>query len=1103
MVPKPKKGRKGKSQNTPTNPPMENEGSSDHSAAVEQQSPPADQESTPPATGTTAESPIIIPSQERELIDNSTKASSQHQQDENASTSSNSPSNHDKDKNKDKEKNKEKDKENDKNKEKGKNKNKNKEKNKNSPEDQNPRHPLQIVRPPHSSNERPRNVQCPWCKGHFVNLQGHKCPSKDKQPAPSRNNAAVEIATPGTANSCPNWPFSFLSGMTYEDIFTSPLTISDVPRKNIGLFSSVVIQLTQCIIGNDKQKSEQAWKAFFLLPRLIFALPRGGKKVSRQVYNNLTLFRNGEWEALLARRIHYVGEPHPGGSREKRAESLARAGYMSGAARALCDGVRCNTADPAVYNELRKLHPAASQQCGKSQLAPADVVPEKEFLKVLSSLPPRRAPDATGWRGEYFKRLNMNGKESLFKLSHYILQNPKSLPADLLPYFFGARLIALPKPHGGIRPIAIGVILRKLISTTLANVISPQLPDFFTPYQFGVGVSGGVENVVQGLRLANALKEGSAVVEIDFTNAFNSVERPVISEHITHLFPQLKTWFELCYGQPSYLLVQNQKPIQSARGVQQGDPLGPFLFALALQPLLKEIAKNGNCCVMAYLDDVYICGKPDDVAFAIKELLRMAQQIGLSCNKNKCWATKVVTVDGVRLPLTQGPEVLGAPLDPNQKLSVADIPRDLMKNISEMDNLQIALHLLRYVHNGKFTQSFRLSSGQATQELAKGMMATTRKTLSRMLGHDNIPDSSWQQALLPMGPGLGFSNLEISAPYMAYASILESTSRLSSMGTGLFMEFINEEGWEKIRNSPVYTLRMAALEAVKNIKGFDMSSAKQQKFFASHVIEPKMEKDFLSSPSIPDSNKAIVSSTKSSPIAKQFLHAIPSNDDLSLSTREMKISLHLLLGIEIEMKKQCGCKSSDPSKPLTMYHALSCKKNAGLILRHDMVKDTLVDLCKSARLSCEVEPRQALAGDKKRPDFLIRLAYNGKDAAYDLTIHSPVRDNDSIKRTIRNEQSFLESAKAAKENKYLSQCAKDGILFYPIVLSSFGGILEESYSEVIEPIINKIKGDYFVPPNWAANDRKTYWLQRIAIALWKGNVRKMARFIKNDPIEMF
>ena len=84
----------------------------------------------------------------------------------------------------------------------------------------------------------------------------------------------------------------------------------------------------------------------------------------------------------------------------------------------------------------------------------------------------------------------------LFKLVENIQLNPKSLPADLRPFLFGARLIAAKKSHGGIRPIAVGVILRKLISPSLESIIVPQLPDFFFIPSHGVGVPGGAENVV-------------------------------------------------------------------------------------------------------------------------------------------------------------------------------------------------------------------------------------------------------------------------------------------------------------------------------------------------------------------------------------------------------------------------------------------------------------------------------------------------------------------------------------------------------------------------------------------------------------------------------
>jgi len=258
----------------------------------------------------------------------------------------------------------------------------------------------------------------------------------------------------------------------------------------------------------------------------------------------------------------------------------------------------------------------------------------------------------------------------------------------------------------------------------------------------------------------------------------------------------------------------------------------------------------------------------------------------------------------------------------------------------------------------------------------------------------------------------------------------------------------------------------------------------------------------MKNPAIPQTAKAIVASTATSPIAKQLLNAIPSGKGLSLSPREMRISLHLLLGINLKMKEECcRCEPVQGSVPLTMYHALSCKKHGGLILRHDLVKDVLADLCHSARQAVEVEPNHVLHAEKLRPDLLVRFACKGHDAAYDLTIHNPVRNDQAISMTVQNEQKFLEKADREKRNKYQEVCAANGMLFIPIVMSAFGGILEESYREGIEALVSKIKNDHFVPPNWAAPNKEAYWLQRIAIALWAGNVRKVSSFLKSEPLQ--
>ena len=69
----------------------------------------------------------------------------------------------------------------------------------------------------------------------------------------------------------------------------------------------------------------------------------------------------------------------------------------------------------------------------------------------------------------------------------------------------------------------------------------------------------------------------------------------------------------VCYGSSSNLTFRDMV-LMSMQGVQQRDPLGPLLFALLLQPILKELQKvdalrlNARCCCVSIsLYCTYIC----------------------------------------------------------------------------------------------------------------------------------------------------------------------------------------------------------------------------------------------------------------------------------------------------------------------------------------------------------------------------------------------------------------------------------------------------------------------------------------------------------------
>ena len=62
-------------------------------------------------------------------------------------------------------------------------------------------------------------------------------------------------------------------------------------------------------------------------------------------------------------------------------------------------------------------------------------------------------------------------------------------PPSILPHLCGATLLTCKKKNGGLRPIAVGEVLRRLMSKCLALAVRPA--SVLAPVQLGVNVKGG------------------------------------------------------------------------------------------------------------------------------------------------------------------------------------------------------------------------------------------------------------------------------------------------------------------------------------------------------------------------------------------------------------------------------------------------------------------------------------------------------------------------------------------------------------------------------------------------------------------------------------
>ena len=176
------------------------------------------------------------------------------------------------------------------------------------------------------------------------------------------------------------------------------------------------------------------------------------------------------------------------------------------------------------------------------------------------------------------------------------------VPKEVAKILYGANLSALSKPDGDVRPIAVGAVWRRLASKILMRRLVGRCQELFHPNQLGVGTPKGAEAAAHAIRsfTSNAEMENHVVLKVDLKNAFNCISRHVLLQKVKDKTPEMLPYVFQCYSSSTNLFFGEKEIIKSKEGIQQGDPLGPFLFSLVIQELVKSCESPLN---IFYLDD--------------------------------------------------------------------------------------------------------------------------------------------------------------------------------------------------------------------------------------------------------------------------------------------------------------------------------------------------------------------------------------------------------------------------------------------------------------------------------------------------------------------
>ena len=290
-----------------------------------------------------------------------------------------------------------------------------------------------------------------------------------------------------------------------------------------------------------------------------------------------------------------------------KACKLAQEGAFAKAIRAL-DSAGVHAPTPEVQRILEEKHPQQTPRTDSAHCTHTHTLPPipphapftpQEILRCAKKFPKGSAGGGSGLTPTHLLELlhapGADGDNGLLKAlakSMDILAKGEGPPC-LAQWLAGAPLTALRKEDDGVRPIAVGETVRRLISSLLLARHAEKAKEILTPLQIGVAVSNGGEAVIHAARdLAHRFGHDHrySLLTVDLRNAFNLVSRAAFRREVRLHLPGLHNWVQYCYGaghEPE--LWVNKYRFRSVCGVQQGDPLGPLLFSLALQPVLKKL----------------------------------------------------------------------------------------------------------------------------------------------------------------------------------------------------------------------------------------------------------------------------------------------------------------------------------------------------------------------------------------------------------------------------------------------------------------------------------------------------------------------------------
>ncbi|XP_073960116.1 uncharacterized protein [Choristoneura fumiferana] len=655
---------------------------------------------------------------------------------------------------------------------------------------------------------------------------------------------------------------------------------------------------------------------------------------------------------------------------------------------------------------------------------------------------------------------------------------------EITDILYGANLCALVKKDGGIRPIAVGNTIRRIVSKICCRHALPDLTDLFQPIQLGFGSKGGCEAAVHAARTFLELGGGQVLLKVDVKNAFNAVDRAAFLTQVKEKIPGIYGYMWQSYASTSKLIFRKHL-LHSAAGCQQGDPLGPAIFSLAIQPIISQLISKFN---MWYLDDGTLGGEAEQVLIDLQNLIQNFQKIGLELNFSKCELfvaqsvpeplkneiiSKFNTVaPNIKILTSESLHLLGSPVLPEAIPIFLDVHFQKYSDTCSrlrLINPHMALVITRYcLFVPKFMYFLRCCPFWQHESKLKPLDELIRKTLSEIL-NCSFDERSWTQATLPIRfGGLGVRSIS-SVALPAFLSSGYSTR-------DLFGKIINPS----LGDVEVTHLAEARAAWSNTSPNGDIPcplSHKIQRAWDEPICSSKQKQLLETSPNSTDRARLLAAGE---PESGYWLQALPSmNIGTVLDHTTLCLAICLRLGLKTNESHQCKCGVRVDQYG---HHGLSCQRSAGRFSRHASINDIIRRALVTVNVPAILEPTGMSRDDGKRPDGMTLIPWSrGRPLVWDATCVDTLAPS-HIHATSGQAGAAAASAESNKRRKYAA--LGEACIFTPFgveTLGPWGPEAKQLFRQISSRLVD------------TSRDRRAgaYLAQRISLAIQRGNAASL------------